>query len=452
MNITKENIDALNAKLRVELTTDDYQEKVNAVLADYRKKAEIPGFRKGKVPMGIIKKRFGTSAKVEEINKSLSESINNYLNTEELDILGNPLPIDAEAIDWENQEDFVFEYELGLTPEFEVKITKRNKLDYFKITADEAAIDKFSDDVAKRYGKVINPDAAAAGDLVYGEFIQADADGNVLENGLTNKASLALDNIKDAELSAQFIDSGVGTIITLSPMAAFEDENLVASMLGIKAEDAGYQDLLAATYQFKVENVSRVEPAELNEELFAKIYPDGSVTTVEAFRAKIKEEAEAMYVVESDRKLMVDVTEYLLEKLDFELPNEFLKRWLLMSNEGKLTQEQLDAEYDDYSNQLKWQIIENRIAKDNDIRITKEDMITEAKVLIAQQMKQYGQDTPEDKELEGIAHQVLSNKEEEKRLFEKLYADKLVGFYKESFKLEESEVTFDEFVAMVNKK
>lgn len=452
MNITRENIDALNAKLRVELTTEDYQEKVNTVLADYRKKAEIPGFRKGKVPMGIVKKRFGTSAKVEEINKSLSESLNNYITSEELDILGNPLPIEGEVIDWENQEDFVFEYELGLTPEFEVKITKRNKLDYFKITADEAAIDKFSDDVAKRYGKVINPDAAAAGDLIYGEFIQADADGNVVEEGLANKASLALDNIKDADLTSQFIDSGVGTIITLTPMAAFEDENLVASMLGIKAEDAGYQELLGATYQFKVENVSRVEPAELNDELFTKIYPDGSVTTEEAFRGKIKEEAETMYIVESDRKLMGDVSEYLLGKLDFELPNEFLKRWLLVSNEGKLSQEQLDAEYDDYSKQLKWQIIENRIAKDNDIRITKEDMIAEAKVLIAQQMKQYGQDSPEEKELEGIAHQVLSNKDEEKRLFEKLYADKLVEFYKTSFKLEESEVSFDEFVKLANKK
>jgi len=445
MNISKENIDSLNAVLKIELSAADYQDRVATVLADYRKTADMPGFRKGKVPMGVVKKRYGIPVKVEEINKILSDSITKYIVDEKLDILGNPLPKEAEQIDWDKQEDFVFEYELGLAPIFDVKISKKTKIDFYNIKADDTMIDRYAEDIAKRYGKMSSPEKVEEKDLVYGTFQELDADGVAVEGGITNQASVSLDFVKTKQLKNEFIGSEKGIVIVFDPKKAFENDTDTAAMLNIDKE--AYADL-KANFSFTIDNISRMEPADLNTELFDKVYGEGVVKNEKEFRAKIATEAENMFIGESDRKFQNDAVDFLLEKTSFDLPEEFLKRWMQTVSEKPVTLDEIENDFEGYKKSLKWQIIENKIAKENNLSVAKEEAIEEAKKLIAAQMAQYGQLSPEEEQLEQYAQQVLANKEEEKNIYDRVFASKMTAFFKESFKMNEKEISYEDFIKL----
>ena len=445
MNISKQNIDSLNAILKIELSRADYQERVDAVLTDYRKTADMPGFRKGKVPMSVVKKRYGIPVKVEEINKIISDSLTKYIIDEKLDILGNPLPKEGEQIDWEHQEDFVFEYELGLSPSFELKISKKNKIDYYNIKADDVMIDQYAEDIAKRYGKMISPDKVQEKDLVYGTFQELDAKGVVVEGGVTNQASVSLDALKIKKLKNQFIGSEKGAVINLDPKKAFENETDAAAMLNIDKE--AYADL-KANFSFTIDNISRMQPAELNTELFDKVYGEGVVKNEKEFRVKIATEAEQMFVGDADRKFQNDAVDFLLEKTSFDLPEAFLKRWMQTVSEKPVTLDEIEQDFEGYKKSLKWQIIENKIAKENNLSVTKEEAVAETKKLIRAQMAQYGQVSPEEEQLEKYANQVLANKEEEKNIYDRIFASKLTVFFKSAFKINEKEISYENFIKL----
>ena len=446
MNISKENIDSLNAVVKIELTAADYQAQVDAKLANYRKTADMPGFRKGKVPMGVIKKRYAIPVKVEEINKILSDSLTKYIIDEKLDILGNPLPKDGLHINWEKQDDFTFEYELGLAPEFEVKISKKNKVDFFTIKADDALIDTYAEDISKRYGKMSSPEKVEEKDLVYGTFLELDADGKEIENGLSNQASISLETLKTKKLKAEFVGSAKGAIITIDPKKSFIKDTDVASLLGVE-KDAF--EALTSKFSFTIDNISRMEAAELNAELFDKMYGEGNVKTEKEFRAKIATEAEAMFVAESDRKFQNDAVEYLLDKTKFDLPEEFLKKWMQTVSETPITLAEVEEQFVGYKTSLRWQIIENRIAKENKLSVSREEALAETKKLIAAQMAKYGQVSPEEEMLEQYANQVLANKEEEKNIYDRAFAAKMTAFFKENFKMNEKEISYEKFKNMV---
>ena len=445
MNISKQNIDSLNAILKIELSLTDYQDRVDTVLANYRKTADMPGFRKGKVPMGVVKKRYGISVKVEEINKIISDSITKYIIEEKLDILGNPLPKEGEQIDWEHQEDFVFEYELGLSPSFELKISKKNKIDYYNIKANDVMIDRYAEDIAKRYGKMISPDKVQEKDLVYGKFQELDAKGKVVEGGVTNQTSVSLDALKIKKLKNQFIGSEKGAVITLDPKKAFENETDAAAMLNIDKET--YVDL-KANFSFTIDNISRMQPAELNTELFDKVYGEGVVKNEKEFRVKIAAEAEQMFIGDADRKFQNDAVDFLLEKTSFDLPEAFLKRWMQTVSEKPVTLDEIEQDFEGYKKSLKWQIIENKIAKENNLSVTKEEAVAETKKLIRAQMAQYGQVSPEEEQLEKYANQVLANKEEEKNIYDRIFASKLTVFFKSAFKINEKEISYEDFIKL----
>lgn len=443
MNISKENIDSLNAVVKIELTAADYQTQVNAKLANYRKTTDMPGFRKGKVPMGVINKRYAIPVKVEEINKMLSDSLTKYIIQEKLDILGNPLPKDGFHINWEKQEDFTFEYEVGLAPVFEVKLSKKNKLDYYVIKADEAMIDKYAVDIAKRYGKMSSPEKVEEKDLVYGTFLELDEEGKEIETGLSNQASISLETLKTKKLKAEFIGSSKGKIITIDPNKSFVKDTDVASLLGVEKEAF---EAITSKFSFTINNISRMAPAELNAALFDKMYGEGTIKTEKEFRAKIANEAEAMFVAESDRKFQNDSVEYLLEKTVFELPEEFLKKWMQTVSETPITLSEVEDQFVGYKTSLKWQIIENRIAKENKLGVTREEAIAETKKMIGAQMAQYGQALPEEEMLEQYANQILANKEEEKKIYDRAFASKMTAFFKESFNMNEKEISYKEFM------
>ena len=443
MNISKENIDSLNAVVKIELTAADYQTQVNAKLANYRKTTDMPGFRKGKVPMGVINKRYAIPVKVEEINKMLSDSLTKYIIKEKLDILGNPLPKDGFHINWEKQEDFTFEYEVGLAPVFEVKLSKKNMLDYYVIKADEAMIDKYAVDIAKRYGKMSSPEKVEEKDLVYGTFLELDEEGKEIETGLSNQASISLETLKTKKLQAEFIGSSKGKIITIDPNKSFVKDTDVASLLGVEKEAF---EAISSKFSFTIDNISRMAPAELNVALFDKMYGEGTIKTEKEFRAKIANEAEAMFVAESDRKFQNDSVEYLLEKTVFELPEEFLKKWMQTVSETPITLSEVEDQFVGYKTSLRWQIIENRIAKENKLGVTREEAIAETKKLIGAQMAQYGQALPEEEMLEQYSTQILANKEEEKKIYDRAFASKMTAFFKESFNMNEKEISYKEFM------
>ena len=445
MNISTENIDSLNAVIKIELTAADYQTQVNTKLAKHRKTTDMPGFRKGKVPMGVINKRFAIPVKIEEINRLLSDSLTKYIITEKLDVLGNPLPKDGLHINWNKQDDFTFEYEIGLAPKFEVKLSKKNKLDYFIIKADDAMIDKYAEDIAKRYGKMSSPIKVEEKDLVYGAFLELDADGNEIEMGLSNQGSISLETLRTQKLKDEFVGASKGVIITIDPKSSFIAGTDVLSLLNITKDDF---EILTAKFSFTINNISRMEPAVLNAELFDKMYGEGKVTTEKEFRAKIATEAEAMFVAESDRKFQNDAVEYLLDKTVIELPEEFLKRWMQTVSETPITISEVEEQFVSYKTSLKWQIIENRIAKENNLSVTREEAITETKKLISAQMAQYGQISPEEEMLEQYANQVLANKEEEKNIYDRAFASKMTAFFKESFQMNSKDISYEDFIKM----
>lgn len=446
MNITQEKIDALNAKLKVQLSSEDYQEKVEAVIVNYRKTASIPGFRKGKVPMGQVKKMIGKSVLIDEVNKLLQEAIYKHITENKVEVLGNPLPLTSE-VDWDNATDFEFEYEMGLAPEFKVTLDKKSKFDYLQIVADKKMVDHYVTDMAKRYGKMTQPEKSEKTDLMMGEFTQLDGEGNVLEGGINHTSSVALDIIQDKKAQKALVGLAEGDEVKLHITKDFSND--AHHMLNIKKEEL---ETLDADFAFKVNKISRMEPADMTQDLFDKVFGKDTVKSEKEFRAKVKEEVEKSFVGESDNKLKNDVILHLIKKTKLSLPDTFLKKWLVTTNEQGLTEEQVEQEYEQYSKSLKWQLIENKIIKDNELEVKNEDVISHTKELIVSNFAQYGQPAPEDKKLEEIAVQVLGNEEERKKVYNQLYDVKTMSLYKEKFSLKNKEVTYDEFVKLATEK
>ncbi len=442
MNFTKETIDELNAVVKVKLGPEDYSDRVEKILKDYQKKANVPGFRPGKVPSGMIKKMYGKSILVDEINKILYDSLNGFIADNKLEVLGNPLPKrnEAETIDWDNQKEFEFSYDLGLAPQFEVELTPKEQFDYLQVKVDDETISKYATDIARRYGKVGNPEISQDSDLLFGDFNEVDDKGALIENGISKSTTLAVDTIKDEKLKKQFIGLTKGAKLTLNPADLSENKTDLAAMLGISKEQA---EDLKSNFSFTLTNISRIEPAELTEDFFGKVYGP-EVKTIEQFREKIKEELTQMYAADSDRKLKNDIVLRLIEKLKIELPDEFLKRWLMAVNEQPLTYEQVDSEYNAYSNGLRWQLIENKIFRNNDVKVSADEVKEYVRGLVREQFARYNQVEMQDEDLEGTVTRVLSNEEEAKKLYERLYEIRLMDLFKRNFTLNNKEVSVEE--------
>ncbi|MBL0330510.1 MAG: trigger factor [Bacteroidetes bacterium] len=442
MNIIQENIDELNAVLKVKVVANDYLPKVETALKDYQKKASIPGFRPGKVPTGMIKKMYGKSIMVDEINKLLNDSLYNYLHENKIEVLGNPLPKADSVIDWDNQQEFEFLYEMGLAPKFSVELSPKDKFVYQTVKIDDELVNKYVTDIAKRYGKVESVEVSEEADLLNGDFVELDANGEILAGGIFKTGSLFLDRVKDAATKKALTGLKKDDKVVVDAQKLSENATDLAALLGIDKEKA---ESLNCKLQFTVKGISRLAAAEINQEFFNKIYGEGNVTTEEEFKAKIKDELANMFVNDSERKFYNDVVEHLMNKINFNLPTEFLKRWIVAANEKPVTFEQVDSEFDNYSKGLKWQLIENKIIKDNNLEVSKEEVVDHTKELIIQQFAQMGQGDMGEEELNQTAQRVLSNQEEAKKLYEKLYGQKVMNLFKTKFTLENKEVAYDDF-------
>ncbi|WP_298508731.1 trigger factor [uncultured Kordia sp.] len=437
MNITRENIDALNAVVTVNIEKEDYNDKVAKILTDYKKTANIPGFRKGHVPLGLVKKQYGKAVLVDEVNKLLQEGLNKYLVEEKLDILGNPLPRMQEEFDWD-AESFSFEFELGLAPEFNVDL-QENAITQYNIVADEKMIDGQVENIRKQYGKLISQDEITEESEVTGIFSNE-------EKEIENNATFSLDKIKGKRNLNKFVGTKVGETLTLKTKGLFNDDHDLMNFLKVAHDDAHDLDIEVS---FKINEANTRELAELNQELFDKLFGEGNVASLEEAKAKIKEDAERQFVQQSDQRLLNDVTEGLIENTKFDLPADFLKKWIQSAGEQELTPEQAEEEYTKSEKGLRYQLIQDRLVKDNEVKVEFEDLKEFAKQMIKVQMAQFGQMNPSDEELEGIAARILSNQEEVRRLTDQLLSQKLLDLFKEKAKLETKEVTYENFVKEV---
>ena len=420
------------------------------MLKKYRKDAVVPGFRKGKTPMSIIEKQYKTSIVVDEVNKMLQDNLYKHITDNKIRVLGSPLPKSSVEIDWVNNVDFVFEYEIGLAPKFDVKISSKDKLTYYSIKADTKLVDGYCNDIAKRYGKMSNPNKSIDGDLVFCSINQLDVNGEVMINGISNEATVSMDVIEDKKVKKKFIGLKSGDQLILNVMSVFQNHSDLSAMLKITHDQL--HALTSDSFRFTVKQINRLAPSEFNKELFDKVYSDGSVTNIKEFKQKVTEEAEKSFVVESDRMLKNDVVLYLVKKVKLEMPDEFLKRWLVQTSEKPLTLEQVESDYHMYSKSLKWQLLENKILENNEVKVNNEDLLSFTKELVAKQMMQYGQVSSDEKQILDIAENILKNEDERKKISEQLFDEKTLSIYKKSFKLNEKSISYDDFVKLATEK
>jgi len=444
MNITRENIGELNALLKVEIKKNDYEENVEKVLRDYRKKANIKGFRPGMVPIGLVRKMYGRAVQLDEINKLVSESIQKFLVEEKINILGDPLPKsdENELIDFDTKEDFDFTFELGLAPQFELDLSKKNKVDHYDLEIDEKMKNDYISNYTRRYGEFRNFDVTGDTDMLKGNIAAIDDDGNPVPDGPSAEdTALTISVIKDEEIKKDFAGKKVGEYIDFDLRKALPNDYEIAGILKKQKDDVSE---INSKFRFTIKEINRFIPAEVNKELFDKIYGEDVVKTEEEFSVKIDEEIAKNLKRESDYKLMLDVKKLALERTEFSLPEDFLKRWLLKVND-KTTEEQIEKEFDSFRNDLKWQLIRNKVAKDNEIRITEEELHAEAENITRYQFQQYGLFYATDEQIHNYAHEMLNREEDAKRIAEKLLEEKAVEKLKELVTLENKKISVEEF-------
>ncbi len=447
MNITQEKVDDLNAVVKITFAPEDYAPRVDKALKEQAKKANLPGFRKGMVPVAHMKRMYGKSILVEEINTLLTETLTKHLTENKVEVLGQPLPILDDTIDfkWDNTDEFVFNYELGLAPAVDVKITSKDKFTAYNVKADEDTLAARIKNIRKSYGKMTNPEVSVEGDVLYAELAQLSPDGTVFEGGISSTGSIRTDLVTDKKILKTLVGVKKDDVFELDVQKAFDNnETVIAKLLNIGEEDAKE---LKSNFQVTVKNVNRLEESDLNQEFYDKIFGADVVTDEAGFKAKITEEIESMFQQDADRKLQNDIYTQLISQTKMELPDEFLRKWLKATND-KLTDEELAQGYDEFAKNLKWTLIENKIINDNEIKIDYKDVFETAKQRLDAQFRMYSpQPMPED-QLAQYTATFLQEKENANRIFDEVKALKVFDHIKSVATLDQKEIGYTKFVEL----
>jgi len=451
MNIVRKDLDPNNAVVTLLIEKADYTEQVDKKLRETRKKANIPGFRPGMVPAGLIKKMYGKQLVAEEINKMVSDNLYNYIRENNVNLLGEPLPNETEqkVIDFDTQEDFEFVFDLGIAPEFEVELTKKDKVKFYTITVSDEMIENQVKSYTGRYGKYIQEEVVEEKDMLKGELLEM-ADGKVNESGIkVQDATLTADYIKDDAQKALFVGAKKGDIITFNPTKAFENETEISSMLKISKEAAKE---ITSDFQLKIESITRYHESGIDQELFDKVYGEGVVKTEEEFRAKIKENIQENLAADSEYKFGVDAQKMLVDKYnELVFPDAFLKRWVLSSNEN-ITPETLEEDFPKMIENLKWQLIKNQLEKTNDVKVDRDDIDAYARKMAKAQFAQYGMIGMDDEIIANYAKDMMKKEETMRNIMEKVAEEKVLAAIKGAIKLDNKEITIEEFNKMFEEK
>jgi trigger factor len=444
MNITRNDIDELNAEITIAVGPEDYEQRLNEGLKKVQRQASMPGFRPGKVPPGLIRKQYGSQILVDELNKLLNDTIYKYIEEQKLDILGNPLPKDQEKIDFTNQKEFEFVYQLGLVPHFDVTLDKSRKFTYKTVKVDEELITKYMQDLRRNYGNRMLPESVGEKDTVNVDVNELEPSGEIRAGGIYKRTTLQMERMNEkakAKLAGAKKDDKV--VININEL--YETDLDKSLGLGIEREAASE---LNCDLQLTIKNISRIEEAELNQQLFDQIYGEGKINGEEEFRNKVREELGLMFRGDSERFFRGEVEEKLTGSVDVKLPDDFLKRWIVATNEKPITEEDLAKEYPSYAKAMKWRLIENKIIKENGIKVSAEEAKDEAKGYIRSEYSRYGQQ-PSDEDVDKYVSELMGREKEAQKIFENLYSKKVIELVKEKCTVEVNEVSYEEFFGKV---
>ncbi len=448
MQVTKENKDDLQAMIRIKVEKSDYEQQITDKLKDYKKKANMPGFRPGMVPMGMIRRMYYKPVLLEEINRLVSESLTKFIEDEELNILGEPMANEEEQkkIDFDTQENFEFVFDIGLAPEIEVNISEKDKLPYYVIDTDKDLIDKHVDSYASQFGEMISGEEVQEEDVIKGNLSQLSPEGEIIDEGISvENASLSMRVIKDEEIKKQLTGSKIGEVLQIDLEKAFPSEAELAQLLGIEKENIEPGSM---HFQLTIEEINRWKKAEINQELYDKAFGEGEITSEEEFRNRLKEEIEKAYAQNSDYKLFLDIKEKMIGKVKTELPEDFIRRWLLKSNEGKMTEEDLEKDFSKIKDDLKWQLIQDALIKKFELKVEPGEVEELAKQQVQMQFRQYGMGNVPEEHLNNYAGEMLKKDQERRRLYEQKFQEKITGLVKETVKLEEKKLKEEEFAKL----
>jgi len=440
MKVSRKDKDKLNSILSVSIDKVDYDSNVEKVLTDYRKRANIPGFRKGHTPIGLIKKQYGLSVKVDEINKLMQKTLNDFLKDEKIAILGNPMPMEQADLDW-SSENLIFNFEIGLSPEFEVSFKNKKAIPSFEVDVDSKMIDDQIKNMQNQYGKLVSKNTIEDGLEITGTFTNEELEVN-------NPSTFQLKNIKEKSNKEAFKNLKTGESIDLKTKKLFNEDSDLSFHL--KLNDQNKDEINEV--KFLLKEINERQPADLDQELFDKLFGKDAIKSVTEFKDKLKADAEANFVNQTDQKLLNDINDYLIENTKFDLPVSFLKKWMMTAGENKLSEKEAEEEYVKSEKGLRYQLIEAKILEENEIKIDFEQIKNFSKDLIKIQMKQYGQNNPDDKELDSISERVLSNKEEVKRISDQLLSQKLIKLFKSNLKFKNNKVSYEKFIEMAYAK
>jgi len=436
MNIKRTDTDALNATITIEIEKADYHHQVDNVLATHRKTANIPGFRKGHVPASLINKKYRIPVLVEEINKLTQSQLNKFITSEKMNLLGNPLPKAQENIDWD-QDNFTFEFEVGLAPEFEVDVKGKKAITQYEIKTDDKTINDQIDRIREQYGKLIAKKEVEEGNEVTGVFRNDDEEIN-------SDATFSTSKIKGKTNLKKFVGAKVGDTLELKTKSLFNEDHDLISFLKIDQEKAKGLEIPVS---FEITEVNEREKADLNQEFFDKLFGKDVIKSEEELVEKLREDAGKQFAQQTDQKLLTDVTESLIENTKFDLPADFLKRWIASNGENQLTEEEAAAEYERSEKGLRYQLIESNIVQNNEeLQLKFEDLQEYSRKMIRLQMAQYGHTGATDEEVDGVVARIMSNQEEVKRMSEQLQNEKMLDFFKANAKLKKKEMTYEDFI------
>ena len=446
MNVSMQNVDKVSALLTVNIEKADYQEKVEKLLKKYRQQVNMPGFRKGMVPMSLIKKQFGKSAMAEEVDKLMQDAVNNYIRENKVNMLGMPLPNDEkmQTIDFDTQENFEFVFDIALAPEFKAEVSEQDAIDFYTITVSDEMVNSQVDMYAQRAAKYEKVEEYADRDMVKGLLAELDENGNTKEGGIQVEGAVMMPSyMKNDEQKAIFATAKVNDVLVFNPNAAFEgNEAELSSLLKIKREEVAE---MKSNFSFQVEEITRAVPAALTQELFDQVFGEGAVSSEEEFRGKIKEGIAAQFLADSNYKFLLDVRTYLMNKVGkLEFPDALLKKIMLMNNEDK-GESFVEENYEKSLEELTWHLIKEQLVEAFEIKVEQADVLEMAKENTRMQFAQYGMMSIPEEMLENYAKEMLKKKENVEGLVNRAVETKLAAALKGKVALNNKEVSMEEF-------
>ena len=446
MNISFENVDKVNALLTIKLEKADYEEKVTAALKDFKKKANMPGFRPGQVPMGLLKKRFGTEITAEEVNKILGHEIYKYIREQKINILGEPLPDEEKQpeVDFQTMDDFTFVFDVALTPEFDGTLTKKDTVEYYTINVDDNMVEEQINAYAQRAGQYKKVDAYQPKDMVKGLLAQLDAEGNTLEGGIQVEGAVMLpDYMKNDEEKAKFDNAKVNDVVVFNPAKAYDNSTVeLSSLLRITKEEA---EEIKSDFSFQIEEITRYEAAEVNQDLFDQILGEGVVKSKEEFAENIRKTMEAQFAADSDFRFIQDLKTYLTKRVgELEFPEAMLKRIMKLNTPDKDV-ENIEKNFQLSLKELTWHLIKEQLSDQLEIKVEQPDVLETAKAAARMQFEQYGMMNVPDDVLTNYANKMLENKEQAEGLVSRAEENKIAQKAKDVVKLKKKAVTLAEF-------